>query len=277
MKKRSATHYCKGFLLMLMMFFSGMLYSQSGFPLAFGDQVIYYPKLHDTIQKIESIRNGITQSLKRVYQVYDITSAKTINGKDIKNIEVFNDRIELEVKGKKNNVVWPFSVIDDSTMFFFGKRNAGNYIFLPSFANFGFAELDAAQQFADNIYAIQYPNINRIRDSLLNLFKSNLETFKAANKEAVVNEEQKGLFLKADIFSLKGDYFEAIRTYNKAIEMDKMAYPRAYANVALLYAQINFFDYAIFNMQKYLWQETDATALRGAKDKMYEWEALIYY
>ena len=73
------------------------------------------------------------------------------------------------------------------------------------------------------------------------------------------------------------DYFGSISIYNKAIGLDEMAYPRAYANLALPYAQINFFDYAILCMQKYIWLETDAIALRGAKDKMYEWEALIYY
>ena len=112
----------KGISFMLSLFTTTLLYSQSGFPLAYGDQVIYYPKLQNKIQNSETIKTGITESLKRVYQVYDIASAKTINGKDIKNVTVFNDRIELEIKGRKSNIVWPFKVIDNSTMFFFGKR-----------------------------------------------------------------------------------------------------------------------------------------------------------
>jgi tetratricopeptide (TPR) repeat protein len=265
------------FVVTILMGFYYPCNSQSGFPFAFGDQVIYYPKLYSKTQNIEAIKAGLTQSLKRVGQIYDIAEKKTITAKEIKNITVFNDRIELEVKGKKNNFVWLFSVIDDSTMFFIGKQNAGNYIYLPSTANFAFAELDAAQQFADNIYAIQYPNINKLRDSLLAIFKEKMQAFKASKKEAAIKDEQKALFLLADTAIQKMDYFNAIKIYNKAIEIDEMAYPLAYANTALLYAQINFFDYAVMYMQKYIWLETNETALRGAKDKMYEWEGLIYY
>lgn len=252
-------------------------YAQAGFPFAFGDQVIYYPKLHSKTLNIEAVKNGLTQSLKQVGQIYDIATKATINAKDIKTVIVQNDRIELEVKGKRDNYVWLFAAIDDSTMFFMGKHNAGNYIFLPSAANFAFAQLDAAQQFADNIYAIQYANINKVRDSLLQAFKERLTAFKATKKEIVLKEEQKKLLLLADTASNKMDYFSAIKLYLKAIEIDEMSYPKAYANIALLYAQINFFDYALLYMQKYIWLETDAIAIRGAQDKMYEWEGLIYY
>lgn len=251
--------------------------AQSGFPFAFGDQVIYYPKLSSKTQNIEAIKLGLVQSLKRVGQIYDIAESKTVTAKDIKSINVSNDRIDVELKGKNNKLSWLFSVIDDSTMVFIGKRNAGNYIYLPSAANFAFAELDAAQQFADNIYAIQYPNINKVRDSLLTVFKEKLQKNNSSNHEATIKDEQKALFLLADTASQKMDFFGSIKIYNKAIELDEFSYPKAYANLALLYAQINFFDYAIFFMQKNICLETDATALRGAKDKIYEWEGLIYY
>ena len=280
MKKSSQFSYSLLMNIFCTIFFSGLYFSanaQAGFPLALGDQIIYYPKLHNKVQNIEAIKTGLTQSLKRVHQVFDIASKTTINSKDIKTILVQNDRIELEVKGKKNNFIWLFSTIDDSTMYFIGKQNAGNYIFLPSAANFAFAELDAAQQFADNIYAVQYSNINRLRDSVLSSFKEKVTAFKTAKKEAVIRDEQKSLFLLADTVSQKMDYFSAIKIYLKAIEIDELSYPKAYANIALLYAQINFFDYAILYMQQYLMLETETVAIRGAKDKIYEWESLIYY
>jgi len=181
------------------------------------------------------------------------------------------------VKSQKNNLTWLFSSIDDSTMFFFGKQNAGNYVFLPSVANLAFNELDAAQQFADNIYSIQYPNINKVRDSVMQIFKDKLKVFKSANKEAEVSDEQRALFLASDSASRKMDYFESIRLYNRAIQLDALAYPRAYANLALLYAHINFFDYAILCMEKYLLLNPEPSEARGARDKLYEWEGLIYY
>lgn len=276
-------HFCNNKILILLLRITFLFFlpinisAQAGFPFVYGDQVFYYPKLFTKTQNIESIKNGLTQSLKRVGQIYDIAERKTINAKDIKEIMITNEKIEIELKGKSNKLIWLFSVIDDSTMFFIGKKNAGNYIYLPSAANFAFAELDAAQQFADNIYSIQYPNINRLRDSLINDFKQKVTFFKKNNQKIVIKDEQKELFIIADSASQKMDYFGAIRTYIKATEIDELSYPIAYSNLALLYAQINFFDYAILCMQKYILLETDAAALRGAKDKIYEWEGLIYY
>ena len=250
---------------------------QAGFPMAYGDQVFYYPKLSAKTQDIEAIKSGLSLSLKKVVQIYDITERKIIDAKEIKNINILNDRIELETKSKKNKFICLYDVIKDSTIFFFSKQNAGYYILLPSIANFGFADFDAARQFADNIYATQYPYINKVRDSLLSVFKEKLIVFKESKKEVMISDEQKALFLLADTASTKMDYFSAIRIYIKALQIDEMAYPKAYANLALLYAQINYFDYALLCMQKYIWLETDAIVLRGAKDKMYEWEGIIYY
>lgn len=253
------------------------LNAQSGFPFALGDQVLYYPKLSGKTQDMEAIKTGLSNSLKRVGQFYDASTQKTFNAKDIKNITVQNDRIEIDVKGQRDNLNWLYSSIDDSTMIFFGKQNAGNYVFLPGVANLAFGELDAAQQFADNIYAIQYPNINRVRDSVMTVFKEKLKAYKALNTEDTVLEAQKNLFLAADSASNRMDFFEAIRIYIRAIQINEMAYPRAYANLALLYAHINFFDYAILYMNKYLLLDIDPADERGARDKRYEWEGLIYY
>ena len=70
-------------------------------------------------------------------------------------------------------------------------------------------------------------------------------------------------------------YDKAIELYNKAIEVDQSAYPAGYSNLALLSAQINKFDAAIFYMKKYLLLEPEATDARSAQDKIYEWEAQI--
>ncbi len=269
--------YYSAVFIVLLLACTNVSLSQSGFPFAYGDQIIYYPKLQHKTQNIEAIKTGLTQSLKRVSQVYDIKTGKTYYAKNIKDVSVLNDKIEIEIKGKKNKLIWLFDEIDDSTFYFFGKENAGNYLFLPQVANLAFAELDAAQQFADNIYAIQYPVINKLRSTLLESFKTKAVAFKLSNELPLISDEQKKLFTAADSASSKMDFFNAIRIYNKALELNEMTYPQAYANTALLYAHINFFDYAILYMQQYLCLETDVAAIRGAKDKLYEWEGLIYY
>jgi hypothetical protein len=95
------------FGMLVSLFINILAYGQSGFPYAYGDQVIYYPKLSAKTQNIESIKAGLSQSLKRVGQVYDVATQKTIDAKDIKNISVWDDRIEIEIKSKKNNYFNP--------------------------------------------------------------------------------------------------------------------------------------------------------------------------
>ena len=69
--------------------------------------------------------------------------------------------------------------------------------------------------------------------------------------------------------------FDAIKMYNKAIQLDKISFPSEYSNLALLYAKVNFFDYAIFCMKQYLMLVPEAEDARGAQDKIYTWEGLI--
>lgn len=272
-------YLCRKIPLMLL----GILLSltgitQSGFPYTYADNIMYYPKLTYRTQRIEAIKQGLTKSLAQVVQVYDVKTASTINAKDIKSFTVFDDRIEIDLKSKKkDNIIWLYAAIDDSTMIFFGKQNAGTFIFLPGVANFGFANFDAAQQLADNIYALQYPVINRLRDSILLSFRTKVKSFRNTNRIATPTDAQQKLFERADSISEQDDYFEAIRLYLRAVSMDEMAYPTAYANLALLYAHINYFDYAIMYMKSYLMLEIDVEKQRGALDKLYEWEGIIYY
>ena len=75
------------------------------------------------------------------------------------------------------------------------------------------------------------------------------------------------------MFSHEKSYDKAINIYHKVIELDQTAYPAAYSNIALLYAQANNFNAAIYNMKKYLLLEPEGSDARGAQDKIYEWEA----
>jgi hypothetical protein len=268
-------YYLLFFLLSLLV--TGVCFSQSGFPYTYGENMMYFPKLADRVVNINAIKDGLGKSLPHAVQVYDVRTGKTYDAKDIKSFTVSHDRIEVVVKKRKDNLVWLFSSIDDSTMIFFGKQNAGTFVFLPGVANFGFIDFNAAQLLADNIYAIQYPVINRIRDSILTAFRSRVVLFRNSNRIATPNEDQISLFKKADSVCEYDDHFEGIRTYLKAIAIDEMSYTTAYANLALLYAHINYFDYAILYMKQYLMLETDVEKQRGGLDKLYEWEGIIHY
>lgn len=88
-----------------------------------------------------------------------------------------------------------------------------------------------------------------------------------------ISEEQRKYIVQANSFNEKKSYSKAIELYLQAIGIDQTAYPAAYSNLALLYAQVEKYNEAIINMKKYLLLVPDATDARGAQDKIYEWEA----
>jgi tetratricopeptide (TPR) repeat protein len=71
------------------------------------------------------------------------------------------------------------------------------------------------------------------------------------------------------------DYYSAINSYEKVIEVNPTSYPTSYFNIALMAAQIKDYNHAILNMKKYLLLVPDLEDARAAKDKIYEWELVI--
>lgn len=272
--KPTFRHY--GILLFLTIGFvtKQNLSAQTGNPVVNGDYTIHYPKLSNKDQDFEKIKSNLTTVLKRANWIYDFKSKTELPSKEIKEIFADNEGIKIIAKSKKNNQIYNYKNIIDSTMVFYSYKNTWHYVNFPSLANIGFSNFYDAQQLADYIYHIQYPLIDKRRDSLLLIFKPIAKTYKTSGINEV-SQEQKALFKQADQFVKQNDFVEAIKVYNKAININQLTYPEIYLNVALLYAQINFFDYAIYYMQKYLLLEPKATEARNALDKIYEWEAII--
>lgn len=270
------TVYFRFVVLLSVAYFQGSINinAQDGLPLVQGDYVYYYPKLAVKNQDFNITKANLVETLKSVGQIYDVKNKKEINAKDIKEILVLEDRIEIEAKSKKNSLTLFFPKLIDSTMIFYTYQYSWHYVYFPSLVNFVFSDINKAQSLADNIYAIQYPLIDKRRDSLLNIFKPLAENYHSLKQKPIVSEEQRKLFIQADNLSQQKKYFDAIKMYLKAIQLDKTSFPSAYSNLALLYAQTNFFDYAIFCMKEYLMLEPNADDSRGAQDKIYAWEGL---
>ena len=87
-----------------------------------------------------------------------------------------------------------------------------------------------------------------------------------------ISEEQRKYVVQANMLTNQKNYMGAIELYRKAIEVNPVAYPAAYSNLALLYAQENYYERAINQMKKYLSLVPDAKDFRSAQDKIYEWE-----
>ena len=90
-----------------------------------------------------------------------------------------------------------------------------------------------------------------------------------------VSEEQRKYIVQANSLNQRKDYAGAIDLYLKAIELDPVAYPPAYFNLALLSAQMRRYHPAVSYMKQYLMLVPDAKDARSAQDKIYEWEIMM--
>ncbi len=211
-----------------------------------------------------------------------------ISGPDIKtwgnpkDIIISDDRIEFTVKGQKGII--KFSDILDETIVVNAQsmsENNGPYILyryeLDLWAYRFYFRMDytSAMQFANNLYFIQQKLRKDFYSSQLELFIPVAEKYRALKEKPVVSEEMRRYIVQANAFNEKKQYAGAIESYNKAIKTDPTSYPAAYSNMALLSAQIDRYDAAIFYMKEYMLLVPDASDARTAQDKIYEWEPLV--
>ena len=87
-----------------------------------------------------------------------------------------------------------------------------------------------------------------------------------------ITEEERKYIVQANSTNEKKDYLNAIKLYNKLIELNPIVYPAAYYNLALISALTDNYLYAIVNMKKYLLLVPESEDTRAAQDKIYEWE-----
>jgi tetratricopeptide (TPR) repeat protein len=131
------------------------------------------------------------------------------------------------------------------------------------------------RQLADALLTIQKKLNAQSYGSRLEAFKQIAKTYYALKTKPSISEEERKFIVQANFHNQQKDYKKAIELYKKVIETDQTAYPAAYYNLALLFAQLSNFDTAIFYMQEYLILEPEAQDSRAAQDKIYEWETEI--
>ncbi|MDA8165190.1 MAG: tetratricopeptide repeat protein [Desulfobacteraceae bacterium] len=144
---------------------------------------------------------------------------------------------------------------------------------LPGGISFHFETMADAAAFADDLFAIQQAMKagERVRAAD---FAQKAAQYRAAAVKPAVSEEQRRLIVQANALSERKDYAGAIDLYQSALDVDPVAYPGAYFNLALLSAQMERYPRAIAYMKQYLQLEPDAKDARSAQDKIYEWEIL---
>ena len=112
---------------------------------------------------------------------------------------------------------------------------------------------------------------------MLHLLHSNRwqKNIRALNVKPSIPEEQRKYIVKANLFNQQKEYEKAIEQYEKAIGIDQTSYPGAFYNLALLFAQVQNYNTAIYYVQLLLLLEPEAQDTRAARDKIYEWETMM--
>lgn len=185
---------------------------------------------------------------------------------DMGNAAIIAERVSEE-DARLSAIVQATNDSTDWTKRFYRARVTG-------WADFVFEKYEDAVRCADNLYVIQQAQ-KHSSDYRTTTFAAKAAQYREAKVKPAVSEAQRKFIVQANAMNQQKEYVKAIDYYLKAIEVDPVAYPAAYFNLALLAAQMQWYSEAIGYMQQYLQLEPDARDARSAQDKVYEWEALL--
>jgi tetratricopeptide (TPR) repeat protein len=192
-------------------------------------------------------------------------------GNTKKDVLVFDDRIEVNIK-KNKRIFYYTAFCDYDIRVSSGKIDNTNIVYIH-IEDFTANLLGIVKEQADNLIFIRSYYCEKQYTSQLDLFVPVADKYRALEVKPTVSEEQRKYIVQANGFNDPRNYDKAIELYQKAIEVDQTAYPGAYSNLALLSAQVEKFDAAIYYMKKYLMLEPESPDARSAQDKIYLWEA----
>lgn len=240
-------------------------------------QIIYYPSLPGSNYEIESLKTSTANLINKCWQVYDLKNSVR---KKVSDTKVFEDRIEISYS-KRQKVALNFYDILDHSIYLTKSEFVNNMViynpYIISLGDIWFTYdpngLAEARKLADYLFFFQYLIREKRFSSQLTLFEPIAAQYRALKVKPPVSENLREFIVQANLFNQQKMYIKAIELYHKAIEMDQIAYPAAYSNLALLSAQVHRFDAAIYYMKKYLLLEPEAADARSAQDKIYEWKA----
>lgn len=225
-------------------------------------------------QNIDNVKAEIVKSLNYKLEILDKKNNQKATPKEIK---ILDDRIEFKLNNKPTIIY--FEELLDYTINSSCYRKYDAVLIIKNFeflmSGWVPSNLERLDVLKDNLILMRDYYEKNLYISQLELFKSIVSQYNAQKEKPGVSEEQRKYIIQANMFNEQMDYKKAIEAYKKAIETDQTSYPAAYFNIALLSAQVDKYDAAIFNMKKYLLLVPNADDARAAQDKIYEWEALI--
>lgn len=236
------------------------------------EEVFYYPKL--PLVEFDVAKANLERALKEMYY----PNIEKNYWYKPESAAVFDDKFVLTFKSPMNPVIFYLHDLKNYRIEVI-KIPKGNKRFdfelrLGKLIITVYKEKEHDWELVDYLYFFQQANIIPFSDQLV-LFEPIAAKYRGLQVKPTISEEQRKYIVQANLFNQQRNYVKAIELYNKAIELDPIAYPAGYSNLALILAQVNDFVAAIYNMKKYLLLEPEAPDSRSAQDKIYEWEAQI--
>ena len=224
--------------------------------------------------EIGKVKSGIAEILNDNIEIYDKKNQREGTPKDI---SVLDDRIEFKIAHQKTTI-YLTEILDYNIE----NPNYKKARIVLSLENFDFIASGWAKRNFDRLlklrqYLIFMQNqlIKKRYNNQITLFEPIASQYRALKVKPQITEDQRKYIVQANSFSQQKLYDKAIELYKKAIESDRIAYPAAYSNLALLSAQVHNYDAAVYFMKIYLLLEPEASDARSAQDKIYEWEARV--
>lgn len=143
-----------------------------------------------------------------------------------------------------------------------------------------FQEGENLKKFADDIVIlrenynkeIEKKEMSKFLDSLLVDFKRKIQNNQNQKNISVEIEKQRELMVQANLFFDQMQYNKVIELYEEAININLTSYPPLYYNLSLVYALAENYQFAIYNMNRYLIVEPNAEDKKEAQDKISEWK-----
>ncbi len=242
------------------------------FGITFGSGKYYSERdlnLYANLPELTELDKGHTGAVSRLYD-----SNNRLKHFLFKSMLVLDDRIEISPR-----ITFYYTDLMDCLISVTISKDKHPYIYTIHLRDqllfhFHKGDLADAQRFADDLFFIQQ-TLKKQYGGQSALFESKAAEYRALTVKPPVSEEQRRYIVQANALSQRKAYAEALELYLKAVELDSVSYPGAYFNMALLSAQMKWFNSAISYMKQYLLLVPDAKDARSAQDKIYEWEFLI--
>jgi|AMWB02.1.fsa_nt_gi tetratricopeptide (TPR) repeat protein len=248
-----------------------------------GFDVVYLPMPRPG-QTLDSVKNDIASNV--IHLDLDPDDFPPYPLKALNSI-VHDDKIEIEwttqpITPEKTGVVTLnyYRLLNSKIAVEFREEGGGNLrheIHFPGLITLKFKSEKIAAKVADALLFLQDQEKKsaEARTGQLTTFAAAAADYRLLTTKPAMSEEQRKAIVQANALNQQKNFEKAIEKYLKAIDLHPTAYPDAYHNLALLYAQEGDPVMAVFYMKHYLLLEPDAKDARSAQDKIYEWELLI--